>query len=134
MKRPGIVLSREARVMACRAMGEALLFHMVELIDLCVGARHWHVLARFRPIDPERWDMIRSTGASENRDARHLMGIAKKESARALSRADLVAPGGVWAHGCGRRLIQNRAHQVAVARYIRAYATQGAAVWSLLQQ
>ena len=36
---------------------------------------------------------IRAENRSPNRDARHLMGIAKKRAARALSEAGLVAEG-----------------------------------------
>lgn len=46
MKREGVTLEWDARVVACRTMYEALKFHGVVVRDLCVGARHWHALAR----------------------------------------------------------------------------------------
>jgi hypothetical protein len=125
MTRPGIHLSREARVLACRTMVEALLFHHVDVVDFCVGATHYHGLIRCFPIDNEVWRIIRLEGRTQNRLSRHLMGIAKKESARALSREGLAEAGGVWAGGCGRRWIKNRGHQLTVARYIRAHAGEG---------
>src|SRR5947209_1503154 len=75
MKRQRVVLTPEQREIACRLMVQALLFHNVELVDLCVGAKHWHVLARFRPMgQPLTRDWWK-------REPRHLMGIAKKRSA-----------------------------------------------------
>jgi hypothetical protein len=132
MKRDGVTLEWEARVVACRAMVEALHFHEVQVIDLCVGARHWHALARFYPVDHETWVIIEMQGMSKDRDPKHLMGIAKKESARELSRQGLVAPGGVWARGCGRRYIRNAWHYERVVDYIPDHAKKGAAVYSIL--
>lgn len=132
MKREGVWLGWEARVLVCRVMVEALRFHHVHVMDLCVGAVHYHVLARFVPEDEEVWDLIRREGRSQKREPRHLMGIAKKESARALSRTRLVEPGGVWAGGCGRRYIRNLNHFKRVVEYIPGHAEEGAAVYSLL--
>ena len=131
MKRLGVVLEWKARVVACRVMVEALRYHEVPVKDLCVGARHWHALAQFFPIDVETWFICEMMGDTD-RDPRRLMGIAKKESARALSREGLVAPGGVWAGGCGRRYIKNEWHFNTVSKYIPDHVKQGAAVYSLL--
>ena len=131
MKRPRVILGPSQRAAACRAMADALQFHGVELLDLCVGATHWHVLARFTPFSASPGIPIPGLDfATLKREARRLMGIAKKESARALSEARLVAPGGVWAVRCGVRSVRNRAHQKALVHYVRAHARQGAAVWS----
>src|SRR4051794_17420788 len=40
MKRERVELTPEQREHACRLMAEALQFHHVELIDLCVGKKH----------------------------------------------------------------------------------------------
>lgn len=115
--------------------GRALNYHEVEVADLCVGARHWHALARFFPINPDFWRSIEMQCLSMNRDPRHLIGIAKKESARALSTLGLAQPGGVWARGCGRRYIRNEWHFRKVADdYIPDHATKGAAVYSSLSR
>src|SRR4029078_2636377 len=45
MKRDRVTLSPAARALAANVFAEALLYHNVELIDLCVGAKHWHALA-----------------------------------------------------------------------------------------
>jgi hypothetical protein len=135
MKRPGVALDWEARVVAVRSMVEALRYHEVAVVDACIGARHWHVLARFIPLseDEHIWASIEIQRLSLNREPRHLMGIAKKESARALSKLGLVEPGGVWARGCGRRYIKNEGHFNYVAEtYVPGHRRQGAAVYSLL--
>ena len=128
LTRRKIVLTPEQRELACRVLAEALIYREVELIDLCVGAKHFHVLARFKSLDPD------ARPSETNRDPRHLIGIAKKRSARALSKAGLISEGGVWALRCRSLPIRDRAHQVNVARYIRAHVKQGAAVWSLLRE
>jgi len=138
MKRRPVLLKAPARAAACRTMAEALRFHGVEVLDLCVGATHWHVLARFTPLPAAASGPgIPIPGldfATLKRDARRLMGIAKKRSARALSEAHLVARGGVWAVRCGVRPVRDRAHQLALVRYVRAHGRQGAAVWSQLRK
>ena len=135
MKRPGVVLPWEARVVAVRTMVEALSYHEARVADACVGARHWHALVRFIPLTEEDhvWASIEIQQLCQNREPRNMMGIAKKESARALSKLGLVAPGGVWARGCGRRYIKNEWHFNNVRdKYIPDHARKGSAVFSLL--
>jgi len=141
MKRAPVVLRKDHRVIACRGMGKAFGYHDVELIDLSVGATHFHLLARFTPLQEEASPGIRIPGLRDpdttdrydvlKRTARHFVGIAKSRSARALSGAGLVPVGGVWAVRGSIQAVRNRAHQLNVARYIRGHAGQGAAVWSL---
>lgn len=142
MKRDEVLLDWDQRVIACREMGKTLVYHHVELIDLSVGAAHFHLLARFTPLgqtsgiripglkDPakaDRYELLKRT-------ARHFVGTAKKNSARALSDAGLAAPGGVWAVRGQIKPIRDRAHQLNVAQYIRDHAAEGAAVWSALHE
>ncbi len=135
MKRPRVILGPSQRAAACRAMADALQLHGVELLDLCVGATHWHVLARFTPLPKSPGIKIPGLDfAALKREARRLMGIAKKASARVLSDAGLTAPGGIWAVRCSARPVRNRDHQLALVRYVRAHARQGAAVWSQLRK
>ena len=131
MKRPGVRLSKEAQRVACLKMVEALRFHQVLVVDVCVGARHFHVLGQFYPMSSLAWSVIRAEGRSIDRSPKHLLGIAKKEIARELSRAGLAQPGGVWAIGCGRRWIKNQAHFDRLKEYIQRHAEQGAVVWSI---
>jgi hypothetical protein len=133
MTRPGVRLTWNARVQACRVMVEALRFHHAEVVDFCVGEIHYHGLVRFYPIDTETWRIIRLEERAQERAPTHLMGIAKKEAARALSREGLADPGGVFARGCGRRFIANKRHFNHVGmKYIPDHVKQGAAVYSLL--
>lgn len=125
MRRERVVLDPEARDIAVRVMVEAFHYHRVEVVALCVGARHWHALLRFRPPG----DL-----SSEDRDARKLIGIAKKRSAQALSDAGLVPAGGVWGVRFRIQPVKDRAHQVNITRYIHKHAQQGAAVWSIFDQ
>jgi REP element-mobilizing transposase RayT len=126
MKREGVTLKKAARKVACEKMLEALRFHGVEVIAICVGGQHWHALIRCPSREsrgiaiPRLW---------RNRIARHFMGIAKKESARALSREGLAEFGGVWAKGCGVKPIKDRRHQLKAAKYIFDHRKKGAAVF-----
>jgi hypothetical protein len=131
MKRPAVVLSSEARKVAIKAMIEALLHHHVELVAISVGGKHWHALARFLPIDPKKRTEIQVNSVSKNRMPRHLIGIAKKHAAKAMSDAGLLPRGGVWAVRGGVKPIKDRAHQVNVLKYIRDHAHEGAEVWTM---
>jgi REP element-mobilizing transposase RayT len=126
MKRERVVLSREARAAACEAMASSLVSDGVEVIAICVGAKHFHVLARFTPPD--------AMFVTADRKRRTLIGRAKGRSATALSKGGLVAPGGVWAKRCRIKPIANRAHQVRVTRYIPAHRKKGAAVRMFLRK
>jgi REP element-mobilizing transposase RayT len=130
MKRDGVELTPQARTVACAVMVKALKFHGVEVIALCVGKKHSHALIKC----PKKKRNGKSLGTAvprlwRNRIARHFMGIAKKESARALSKAALAQPGGVWAGGCGVKPIKDRRHHVRVVKYIHDHKAQGAVVW-----
>jgi len=106
MKHPEVFLDGEHRMIACREMARSLLRHGAEVIDLCVSAAHYHILAR------------------------HYVGIAKKDSARALSDAGLAAPGGVWTARGSIKPIKQRRQQLRVVRYIRGHASHDAVVRS----
>jgi len=140
MKHPEVFLDREHRVIACREMAQSLLRHGVELVDLSVSAAHYHILARFTPVGEERSPGIRIPGLPKGkkldtyeilkRIARHYVGIAKKDSARALSDAGLLAPGSVRTVRGSIKPIEDRQHQLRVVRYVGDHASHGAAVWS----
>jgi hypothetical protein len=162
MKRDEVFLDWEHRVIACREMGRTLVHHGVELLDLCVCAAHYHLLARFTPVRSDESPGIQIPGLPEGsripglpgeiqipglpkgkdldtfevlkRVARHYVGIAKKNSSRALSDAGLVSPGGVWAVRGSIEPVADRQHQLNVVRYVRDHAARGAAVWSLLPE
>jgi hypothetical protein len=123
-------------------MVKALKFHGVDVLTFCVGKRHWHALLKCPRtmrdgrlvVDALIEHMEKSLGTAvprllRNRIARHFIGIAKKESARALSREGLANLGGVWAGGCGVKPIIDRRHHVKVVKYIRDHRLDGAVVW-----
>lgn len=118
MARMPVVLTQQARPVALSAIIEAMGFHGIELLCAAVSAEHLHLLSRFGPRD----------GVPD--PPRHYLGIAKKQSAKALVAANLAEPGGVWARKGKIVPITGRAHQVNVFRYILRHEPQGAAVWS----
>lgn len=144
MRRGEVFLEWEHRVAACREMARTLLHYKVELVELSVGAAHYHMLARFTAVGEEKSPGIRIPGLPTDkridtyellkRVARHYVGLAKKNSARALSEAGLVAPGGVWAVRGSIKPVTDRQHQLNVAGYIRRHVREGAAVWSQVRR
>ncbi|MCP4247791.1 MAG: hypothetical protein GY778_12150 [bacterium] len=132
LRRPPVRLTEKARQVAGEVMVRTLQFHKVELVALCVDDHHFHLLARFpKPRDCNPW-ALRKDGKTGIAIARHYVGIAKKESARALSKAKLVPKGGVWSVRFRCLPIQDRAHQINVVRYIEGHTRHGAAVWTIL--
>lgn len=114
MKRAPVSLTPPARELARDTLIAALRFHSIQVAILAVTEHHIHILARFPDHNPRKW-----------------VGIAKKESALALSGAAFVPPGGAWAVRTHCDPITDRAHQLRVANYIAAHATQGAALWRI---
>lgn len=144
MKRKEILLDAAQRLVACREMGQALLYHDIELIDLSVGAAHFHLIARFTPLHTSENPVINIPalrGKIENVDlyemlkrvARHYVGLAKRHSAKALSKSGLAAPGGIWGVRGLIKPVRDRQHQLNVVRYIRSHAKEAAAVWSIIR-
>ena len=138
MKRQRIILTRTQQLIACHEIVDTLRFHSVEVIDACVTPKHYHILARFRPLAGHEYlPRFHIPGArndapiSKIRTPRHLVGIAKKQSAKRLTRENLVRSGGIWGVRCKPKPISDRAHQLRVAHYIRRHAAKGAIVWSL---
>jgi len=116
MARGPVTLSPEARRVALDALLFSLRTHEIETIVAAVNDHHFHFLARIPDHNPRKWT-----------------GIAKKESAKALSTASLAAPGGVWAVRSHAKPIRDREHQLIVARYIADHESEGAAVWAVWQ-
>ena len=120
MHRKRVVLTPEQRTLACREMVNALLERDVEVITFCVGGKHWHGLLRFRIKGKHR--------SGEERDARRLIRQAKGKGAWAMSKARVIAPGGIWGAKCRVRPIKDRPHQLNVTKYIRDHVKKGAAM------
>ena len=120
MKRQRVVLTPPQREVACEHFVKALLEREVEVAAFCVDRKHWHGLVRFRDPDKHR---------GQNRDANLLIGQAKGKCAFALSRAGVIARGGVWAAKCRVRPVKNQSHHANVSTYIPNHAKKGAAVY-----
>jgi len=133
MTREPVWLSVEARRAGLAALHHAMVdVHGLEVLSLAVSAVHLHVLVRL-PGDLRRKPTLSKRGlrgSSVDDPPRHYLGIAKKESAKALAKAGLVEPGGVWATRGKVRPIRDRQHQVNVFHYILDHRREGAAVWS----
>lgn len=130
LSRGEIHLPGEIRHLACGFFSQALLRHGVEIAELSIGKVHWHLDARFVPMEGQSLP----DHASSNRDARHLVGVAKKWTTTRLSRLGLIAPGGLWARACGIKPVADRAHHIATVRYIRRHARQGSGIWTYLNR
>jgi hypothetical protein len=114
MLRDPVVLSVPARRVALDTIVAALDYHQIETVVAAATAQHFHLLARFLDNNPRKW-----------------AGIAKKESARALSTAGLAAEGGVWAVRSHCDPIKDRDHQLAVAKYIADHELEGGVIWAI---
>ena len=112
MKRPAVILSPQARTLASESMAKALIHHGVKVAALAIGGQHYHILGRFVLDDPRR-----------------LVGVAKKHSAHALSKAGLVDTGGVWTVRSRALPVRDRDHAVVARAYIMRHVEQGCAVW-----
>ena len=132
MNRDTVILQWPERVLICREIFASLARRDVEVIQLCVSATHFHVLCRFTPLPAST--VTANPDPPPDRSSRHLIGIAKKDSARALSESGLRPEGGLWAVRSKCKPIRNRSHQIRVARYILAHYTHDAAVWRLIRE
>ena len=118
--------------MVCAELTASLRRHRV-LVAICsVDANHADVLAKF---SDEMSDALvaRVARLSESRNAglapvRHLIGIAKKDAARARRDRGHTETGGVWAKRSRCQPVRDRAHQVAAFRYIGRHEREGAFV------
>jgi hypothetical protein len=125
-------LSAEARRVACGVIVESLLHQKVEVIACALDDHHYHVLARFRmprPLPVDAAWLVKTRHQPIYAYVRHVFGLAKSRSTRALSGSGLVPEGGVWSKRFKITPVSDRAHQVAVYRYILRHGTRRAATW-----
>jgi hypothetical protein len=137
MNRAPVHLSVEARQVACRAMLESLHHQRIEVAAISVDDHHYHILARFpipaserttRPRGSNPWTSSRRDGNTHLAYVRHVVGLAKSRSARAISESNLVAPGGVWAIRFKVTPVSDQSHFANVERYVLDHARRGATV------
>lgn len=129
MSRPVVVQAPALRPLVLAEVLNALLRHEVEVIAMCVGATHIHVLGRFplRRRKPTFDEHGLRTSAIDD-PVRHIIGLAKQWSSKQLMHVMLInAP--IWAKRGKIVQVRDRAHQVNTFHYIRAHVQEGAAVW-----
>lgn len=103
----------DARQLACEAVVQSLQDDGIAVLCVALDDHHVHALARFDDLDPRHW-----------------FGRAKGRSARALSAAGVVAPGGVWGVRCECVAVRDRGHQLNAFWYIVDHGRRGAHVWT----
>jgi hypothetical protein len=106
-----VILTPAQRAAACGAMVGKLLSCGVTVIAISVGAKHYHILAKF-----------------PDTRVRHWVGLAKKRASYILS--ELGLPGKVWAKKCRPLPISDRSHQVNTFEYILKHRQEGSCVWT----
>jgi hypothetical protein len=143
MKRHAVMLNPKQRAIAAQAMGEKLRELDVEVIELCVTAMHFHILARYAPLESramamarlyEKVGLVKGNMLEDGRDPlpRHVVGLAKKHASFALREAGHIFEGGVWAKKCKVVPVEDREHQVRAANYVREHFEEGGAVLSIV--
>jgi len=154
MTRPAVILTREQRVLACRVMGEGLVFYNAEVAALCVGAKHFHLLARFVNCEIERprpsaegpsHTTKPTTPGGRGRSKVHafdidpkprlVVGRVKSWTTKKLKEAGHFAEhkGGLWGKRPQVVPVENEGHFIFLRdRYIPGHRDEGAAVWGAL--
>src|SRR5665213_4521022 len=112
MKRDPVILTLEQRLLIVRLIVESLQRREFDVTVACTTDIHFHVLARF-----------------PDRNPRHWIGIAKKESSHHAHEFKLGVGGGLWAVRTKSLPVKSRGHQVNTAKYIYDHVEQGGAVW-----
>lgn len=114
MKRPPVYLTRQQRRRAVVIIAESLRTRGHDVVIVSVDRVHLHLLARFPDHNPRKW-----------------VGIAKKEASAYMKQEDLAPQGGLWAVRTACKPVNDRAHQVRVANYLREHGAHGASIWRL---
>jgi hypothetical protein len=125
MKHDPVELTHDQRMNVCTAFYDALVERGVEVVELSIGAKHWHALTRFVPIDQV---------PTKQRDPKLLIGAAKGKCSYVLSQKGMVKPGGIWAHGCRTLPIEDEEHFWNTRKYVHDHVRQGAAVLTELMK
>ncbi|HWE00905.1 MAG TPA: hypothetical protein VG326_00745 [Tepidisphaeraceae bacterium] len=112
MKREKVLLTLQQRRRAVDEIVKPLLKWKIELVVIVIDRVHLHALARF-----------------PDRDPRHFIGLAKKESSAYMKRDGLAPDGGLSAIKCECVPLTDRAHYDSVERYNTDHQTEGAIVW-----
>jgi len=135
MKRDEVVLDAAQRRVVCLGLAEALQHHHTELVELCMGATHFHGLCRFAEEDTRQGAGPRRGGRGLSGGVqRRVVGLAKNWAAKRLVDAGLFEHVKIWGKRCKVVPIESPGHFKWVARYIREHGVkEGAAVWSVVR-
>ena len=112
MKREPVYLNPAQRKRAVDEFVRSFKKWKIELRVLSMDRVHIHALARFHDRNPRHW-----------------VGLAKKESSAYMKRDGLAPDGGLWAVRCKCLPITDREHFDRVVGYIQDHAKRGACVW-----
>ena len=139
MRADTVSLTHQDRLLVCLKVAETLVAYGTEIVDMCVGEHHMHLLARFAEVLPPRIDgsavRLPRNLLADGREPipRHVLGRANRAASIAMGKAGRKAEGTpLWAKRPKVLPIANRAHQIEVVRYIREHAREGAVIWSKL--
>jgi hypothetical protein len=111
-QRDPVYLDLQQRRVALWAIVMSLLQRNIEVRMAALEGTRLHLLAPF-----------------PDRDPRHWVAIAKKESSHALEQAGMNVKGGVWEAGCKCWPIFGPAHEAHAADHIARCLWRGAEVW-----
>lgn len=112
MKRDPVYLTPIQRQLALDAFVQSLLKRNIAVSVAAIDRVHFHLLARF-----------------EDRNPRHWIGVAKKESSHALKLHGHGIEGGIWAVRCECIPVENHRHAECTEGYVADHADRGAKVW-----
>jgi hypothetical protein len=144
LKHKPLLLGDEVRPVVARSLVDDLAQRQVEVLAISVSRMHFHLLARFVPVDVDPYEHLAALGIRLTHDTpasrrtaydldpapRRLLGMARAVTSRALKRSGMIAPQTqVWAKRPHCVPIIDRGHQVAAYHYILEHEHQGAAVW-----
>jgi hypothetical protein len=137
MKRKPVVLTHDQRLLICHWMAQYLTHAQVTWADYCIGATHFHLLARIPPeVSLSCAGLTAANQLSDGRPPwpRHLLGRLKAHTSFLMRQeGHHTAPGGLWGVRSKIIPIKDRNHQIQVVRYIRNHRDEGAVVWSDLK-
>jgi REP element-mobilizing transposase RayT len=116
MKRGRVRIDFDLREFVLDALVDKLLNLDVEVIAAALTRDHLHLLGRFG-----------------QRDARTLVGLAKKHASHLVRQAGLrTDAGGLWGKRSRAEPVAGRHHQLRVVRYVLDHGDQGGATWFFL--
>ena len=112
MTQAPVYLDQNARQLAVGLFVDSFEKDRIDVVCVAIDEHHFHCLVR----------------VSDHRP-RHRVGRAMGRSARGLIDEGLCSPGKVWGVRCACKPVRDRAHQLAIVRYILAHGEKGAEVW-----